>query len=103
LCVTVEDQAGLGRNDAVIAAEKQLVLEVAFEGRDLLRQRGLCRAQEARGARHAAGVDHLDEALQLPEIDAHLCRTLVLDRAGRTRSAVHENTIWIGTILYLAH
>ena len=99
LGMTIENEARFGRNDPVIAAKQELVLEVALQRGDLLRERGLRRPQEASCARDAAGVDDLNKALQLPEIDAHMYRTLFLNR----KAAGYENTIWIGTILYLAY
>jgi hypothetical protein len=62
---------------------------MALESGDLLRKRGLCRSQDAGSARYAASIDHLDKALQLPEIDAHDRRMLFINRkAARVLASI---------------
>ena len=72
LGMAIQGEAGFRRRDPVIAAQKQLLLEMRLERGDLLAQRRLCDAQRVGGARHAARVDDLDEAAEFLEIDAHV-------------------------------
>ncbi len=69
--MAVQGKASFRRRDPMIAAQKQLLLEMRLERGDLLAQRRLRDAQRVGGAGHAARIDNLDEITEFFEIDAH--------------------------------
>ena len=71
LRVPVEHLAGLGRRDAALGAQQQLLAHLALQRGQLLAQRRLRDVQHVGRLGQAADVDDLHEVLQAPEV--HHC------------------------------
>ena len=74
LRMPVQHLAGLGRRDAALCAQQQLLAHFAFQRRQLLAQGGLGNVQQIGGLSQAADVDDLDEVFQAPEIQPLVLR-----------------------------
>ncbi len=70
--MTVKREARFGGRNALVAAQQKLMLEVSFQRGDVLAQSGLGDPQGVGGARHAAGIDDRNEALEFLEVDAQV-------------------------------
>lgn len=60
----VKDLARFGRRHAALGADQQLLVQLAFQGRNLLAQRRLCDVQDFSGLGQTADIDDFHKILQ---------------------------------------